>query len=95
MYILFSEISEKEVINCSDGASLGFISDIEISTDECRITTFIIKNNNGLFCKNTEIRIPYSKVEKIGKDVIIVNYCPADLPKNCCENKKRTLFGKL
>ena len=93
MITLFSDLCEKQVINCSDGASLGNITDIEIATEECRVTAIIIENKKGMFSKcNNSIRIPWDKIEKIGVDVIIVNYCIPIAPISCCDKPSKK-FG--
>ena len=93
MITLFSSLCEKQVISCSDGAVLGSITDIEIATEECRVTALIIEEKRGLFSKmRSDIRIPWDKIEKIGVDVIIVNYCVQSIPANCCEKPPKK-FG--
>ena len=77
MTLLFSDLCEKEVVNCGDGAILGSVSDIELCVEECKVTAIFIQCKKGLFSKDNTVRIPWDKIEKIGKDVIIVNYCPS------------------
>ncbi len=72
----FSELCEKDVVNCNDGALLGSVSDIEISHDDCTATALFVECNKEFFRKHNDIRIPWDKIEKIGKDVIIINFCP-------------------
>lgn len=93
MTVLFSDLCEKDVINCSDGAILGNVSDLEICISECKVTAIIIDNHKGLFCKKEKIRIPWEKIEKIGVDVIIVNYCSLPIPDKC-EIKQKRFFSK-
>ncbi len=76
MQTMFSQLCNKEVISCNDGAKLGNVTDLELCTDDCRITAIIIKNCNSILKKGDEIKIPWDKIEKIGTDVIIVNYKP-------------------
>jgi len=92
MITTFLELCEKDVINCNNGALLGCVSDIEIKIDECKVTAIIVSSKKGLICKNEEIRIPWDKIEKIGVDVIIVNYCQVSVSENCCEKPKKR-FG--
>lgn len=72
----FSDLCEKDVVNCSSGEILGKVSDIEISQDNCVVCALYIECNKGLLQKNEEIRIPWENIEKIGIDVILVNFCP-------------------
>lgn len=85
MILLFSDLCEKEVVNCSDGAILGNVTDIEICVEECKVTAIFIQCKKGLFSKENDIRIPWEKIEKVGKDVIIVNYCPSPFQGKCHE----------
>ena len=82
MYYKFSELCEKEVVNCSNGTIIGNISDVEISTEDCTVTAIFIDCSKGLFSRSEEIRIPWDKIEKIGNDLIIVNFC-----HNPCKDK--------
>ena len=89
MLILFSDLCEKEVINCNDGSYLGNVTDIEISTDECKVTALYLDSRKTLFGKCEKIRVPWEKIEKIGTDVIIVNICQTTAPEKCCEKPRR------
>ena len=93
MNIVFSDICEKEVINCTDGSVLGYIADMEISSDDYRIIAITVRVTSGLFCKKEKIRITCDKIEKFGRDVIIVNYCNNLIQNNNCEKPKKHLFG--
>ncbi len=94
MYRRFSDLCEKEVINCNDGTVVGNVTDIEISLEECKITALFIQCGKGLFAKNDEIRIPWEKIEKIGIDVIIINYCPIPIKESISEKCHKKLFFK-
>lgn len=87
MITTFSELCKKEVINCIDGSKLGNVTDIDICIDDCRVTAIFIERHKGFFTKSEKIRIPWDKIEKIGNDVIIVNFSfsPCD---NLCNDKK-------
>ena len=93
MITLFSALCEKQVVSCSDGAVLGSITDIEIATEECRVTALIIDSKRGMLSKSSNsIRIPWDKIEKIGVDIIIVNYCAPSVTVSCCD-KPQKKFG--
>lgn len=76
MLTTFSELCDKDVINCTDGSKLGNVTDIEICISDCRVTAIIIRHCTSILKKSIEIKIPWDKIEKIGTDVIIVNYKP-------------------
>lgn len=73
--IKLSELQIKEVIVINDGRRLGHISDLEIDGNSGKITAliFVIKDkNSGMFGKSGEMAIPWSDIETIGSDVILV-----------------------
>lgn len=74
---------EKEVINSCDGRRLGYVADIEFDVCDGRITAIVVPQHCGFLGLNSEdIVIPWEKIQKIGKDVILVDAegcCP--LPK--------------
>ncbi len=71
----FSELRRKEVINICDGSRLGCICDLEL--DDCTgvISSIVVPGTSrffGILKSTEEIVIPYSKICKIGGDVILV-----------------------
>ena len=82
MNTTFCELRDKEVISVRDGRRLGFISDLEIDLCSGRINCTILPPSGScfsLFSKKGNIVIPWSAIEKIGDDIILVKYC--DLPE--------------
>ncbi len=94
MNFRFSDLCEKKVVNCSDGAIIGNVSDIEISHDDCKVTALFIDCNKGLLSKSEEIRIQWDKIQKIGIDVIIVDFCPTQLKEVRHEKIHKKFFFK-
>ena len=70
-----SELKNKEVINLSNNEKMGFISDFEICTTNGEISAIIVPNKNKFFSygKNSQHRIPWSKISGFGDDIILVN----------------------
>lgn len=69
-----SELSSKDVINDADGSRLGRITDLDIDIASGKIATVTI--NRGFrfmsaFNKDYA-QIPWSKILKVGSDVIII-----------------------
>ncbi|ERI95699.1 sporulation protein, YlmC/YmxH family [Clostridiales bacterium oral taxon 876 str. F0540] len=63
-----------EVIDISTGSKLGFIKDLKIDCDEYRILSILLPNQKvSWFGKNDSIEIPWSKVLKVGLDVILID----------------------
>lgn len=69
-----NSIKTMEVIDVNTGAKLGFIKDFKVDCDSCTILSVIIPTQKiSLFGKNDDVEIPWSKITKIGIDVILVN----------------------
>ena len=75
MLITFEEICRKEIINTSDGSSLGFAGDILFDSESRKITALIIKKKPkffGFFEREADVSILWDKIETVGKDTILV-----------------------
>ena len=71
-----NELRAKEVINVSDGARLGFVSDVEIDLDSGCLLSLVIPGTYkfmGIFGKDEDFVIEWEKIKKIGDDVIIID----------------------
>jgi YlmC/YmxH family sporulation protein len=76
MITTYSALREKQVINSCDGAFLGFICDLEIDLSCGHIKAIILPGPSrlfGLLRPERDIIIPWNKICKIGKDVILVD----------------------
>ncbi len=77
MMISTDKLKNKEVINISDGRSLGFVYDIEVDLDKGVIDGIVIPGARGfmgLFSKkDTDVVIKWDKVKTVGDDVILVD----------------------
>lgn len=70
-----SDLTQKEVINVSDGRRLGLISDLEVDLKKGKITAIIVPSDDkvfGLFSKEVDQEIRWGEIKKIGEDVILV-----------------------
>ena len=75
MDLSFCDLRAKQVINVSDGKCLGNIIDLVFDSCTCRVKGLVVPTNKGVFNffkSNTDIFIPFRRVIKIGKDVILV-----------------------
>lgn len=78
-----SELRSKDVINLVDGRRLGFVGDLDLDVEGGQIRAFVIQGTNrllGFLGKDRDTVVPWSQVEKIGEDVILVridNYSEA------------------
>ena len=70
-----NDLKAKEVINVSDGAKLGYVSDVEIDLSDGRLTSLIIPGAFrllGFLGKEEDILIKWENIKKIGEDFIMV-----------------------
>ncbi|MBM7614577.1 YlmC/YmxH family sporulation protein [Alkaliphilus hydrothermalis] len=70
-----SDLTQKEVINTTDGKRIGMIMDLEVDLAKGRVNAIIIPGTGkflGLFGKEVEYEISWDQIKKIGEDVILV-----------------------
>lgn len=70
------EFLTKDVINEQDGIKLGKVFDLDIDIASGKISNIRIKDGNrfsGILKTNNIVEVPWSKIIKIGSDVIIVD----------------------
>lgn len=71
-----NDLKAKEVINISDGARLGYVSDVEIDLEDGRLVAVIVEGAYrlmGLFGKSSDIVIKWENISKIGNDFIFID----------------------
>ncbi len=71
-----NELKTKEVINVTDGARLGFVSDVEIDLIDGRLTAIIVPGAYrmmGFLGREDDIVIKWENIKKIGDDIIIID----------------------
>ena len=68
-----SDLQNKKIININSGKSIGNIMDIEV-LDSGKIESLIIEQGKNIFSLNreSEIRLYWNDIVKIGEDVILV-----------------------
>lgn len=74
MNIFLSELQEKQIISIATGLNYGRVVDVEIDKDG-NIISFLAEDKK-IFKRNfskENISFKFSDIEKIGKDVILVN----------------------
>lgn len=75
--MILSELSMKDVVNDEDGIKLGRIVDLDIDIITGKVISAIIDRGfrfSSIFSNKNQITIPWSKIIKIGNDVIIVEH---------------------
>ena len=76
MEMTFCTLKNKDVINICDGRNYGTISDLVFDTCCGKITGIIVpasKSFLNFFKANNDLFIPYNRICKIGKDIILVD----------------------
>lgn len=74
--MLLSELNSKDCINEADGSKIGKITDLEIDVTTGKIQFVRIQSGirlGSIFNNKNVVTIPFSKIVKIGSDVIIVD----------------------
>ena len=87
-----AELRNKEVINIKNGERIGFISDIEIDTQNARISSVIVYGRLrwfGVLGREKDFVIPWCDISLFGSDTVLVKY---DAPR---EEKTARLPGFL
>lgn len=70
------ELRHKEVINSSDGCRIGFVDDVEVDTVTSQVRAIIVFGRPrcfGLLGRNEDVIIPWSDIQLIGEDTILVS----------------------
>ena len=73
-----SDFRQKEVIDISSGARLGFVTDAVIDEENGEVTALIVPKKGkafALFGKETEYEISWENIKKIGEDIVLVDGC--------------------
>lgn len=72
-----SDFATKDVVNVSDGKKLGCITDVEFDIITGRLTAIVVPGSSnrflGFLSRGEDIVIPWERISKIGKDVILVD----------------------
>lgn len=77
MICRIDEMKQKQVVDVGSGTVIGFLSDIEFDTNSGSLTSIVIFGRPkalGLFGKEDDIIIPFSSIEVIGEETILVKY---------------------
>ena len=86
MEMSFCKLKNKDVVNVCDGKNYGPITDIVFDTCCGRILGIIVpcnKNFFQFFKSSNDIFIPYNRICKIGKDIILVDIIMQTNCNNC------------
>ena len=73
--MLFSELKCREVINICTGERYGTVSDLEFDPCSGEVLAIVVPGTTrmfGLLKGRDAMAIPFSKIKKLGEDVILV-----------------------
>ncbi len=70
--MLLSSLQEKDVINLIDGKKMGVIIDASVDKNG-KIIEFSVQKKRFIFFSSSSTLIKWNQIDKIGKDVILVN----------------------
>ena len=70
--MLLSSLQDKDVINLIDGKKIGSIIDASIDK-KGQIIEFSVRKKKLIFFITSTVLISWKQIDKIGKDVILVN----------------------
>lgn len=71
-----SELQSKDIINIYDGKKIGNIIDVKIN-DKGELEGLVVEHSKffvSFFTSSNEVEIKWGQIEKIGEDVILVNF---------------------
>ncbi len=70
--MLLSNLQDKDIINLIDGRKIGSIIDVYIG-ENGNIEEMSVQKKRFLFFSSNVVSIKWDEIDKIGKDVILVN----------------------
>lgn len=77
-------LRQKEVVNISTAERLGFIRDVEINENNGVVEAIIVPRRGSIFGRffgGGDIIIPWSAIEAVGDDLVLVRLFDADFEK--------------
>lgn len=88
--IRISDLWARDVVNVLDGKKLGHIEDIELDLELGKVVAIILPGfprGFAIFAKREESVIPWGKIVRIGRDVILVEV-PVFQEMDGCKHKE-------
>ncbi len=73
--IKISDLRSRDVVNILDGKKLGNIMDIDLDLENGKVMALILPGRThgfSIFSRREEVTVPWQKIVRIGKDVILV-----------------------
>ena len=76
MLCRIDELKNKQVVCVGDGCVLGFVSDVELDTENGNLTSIVIFGRLkffGLFGREEDIVVPWNDIKVIGNETVLVD----------------------
>ncbi len=73
--IKISDLRARDVVNILDGKKLGNIIDIDLDLENGRVISLVLPGRTrgfSIFSKREDIVVPWNKIVRIGRDVVLV-----------------------
>ncbi|MBP1762854.1 MAG: YlmC [Firmicutes bacterium] len=73
--VKISDLRAREVVNILDGKKLGNIIDIDLDMERGKVLAFVLPGRLrgwSIFSRREEVIVPWDKIVRIGRDVILV-----------------------
>ncbi len=70
------DLKNKEVVCVRDGSLLGPVGDVEFDTETAKVTAIVVYGRPrllGVIGRDEDLTIPWSDIEVIGEDTVLVN----------------------
>ena len=91
----FTDLQCKEVICISNGARLGFITDVLVELPEGKLCAIVVPGPCrllGLAGHKDDFIIPWGAIQRIGPDIVLVDTKPEDCRVQRPKQKHSRLF---
>ncbi len=95
MLCRITDLRDKEVINLKNGCRLGFVDDVEVNTCDARVCAIVVFGRArcfGILGREEDIVIPWSEIEIIGENTVLVCTCHEEIRRHYKKNFFSSFF---
>ena len=85
----------KEVINVCTGERMGYVNDVELDLSTGRLLAIVVPGPwsfSSLFSHGEEFVVPWSQIEKIGGEIILVRFESPPQYRKKPKEQRRKIF---
>lgn len=72
-----AELRDRQVVSVNDGTVLGVVGDVELDTNSGKLSAIVIYGKQkafGILGREDDLVIPWSEIEVIGSETILVKF---------------------